>query len=236
MGISPERIRALKKFLSNPEIGIDNPSEKSLNRYNQALTHGSYTGYDSSYERLEFLGDRVLNLIIAQYLFEKNDEYHEGAMTKMMEFAKNENLQLCVQRIRLFPDDLIQLGKGTELTPNILADAFEAFLGALYLDKKFAATQEFVLKILSQEIENFNPSQNFIGQLQEYCQREKLEMPRYLAIRMEGPPHSPTFTYWVKVNDKTGKGEGRSVTEAEQIAARDALIQLGEMPGNGLKR
>ena len=236
MGISPKRIQDLIKFLSNPEIGIYNPSEESLNRYNQALTHGSYTGYDSSYERLEFLGDRVLNLIVAEYLYKTRSDDSEGAMTKMMEFARNENLQLCIQRIRLFPDNIIQLGKGTELTPHIRADVFEAFIGAAFLDKKFHAIQDFVLKILSHEIDNFNPSQNFKGQLQEYCQIKKLEMPRYLAIEMEGPPHSPTFTYWVKVKDKTGKGKGPNVADAEQRAAKDALIQLGEIPEKELEK
>lgn len=233
MAVSSERGESLIQFLNRQEIGIKNPSKKSLIRYNQAFTHVSDKGYESSYERLEFLGDRVLNLIVAQYLFEREENYQEGMMTARMGFTNNENLGGCIKKIGLFPDDIIRLGKDTELTLNIRADVFEAFIGALYLDKKFPAAQKFVLKIISHEIDRFNPSQNFIGRLQEYCQRERLEMPQYLAIKMEGPPHSPTFTYCVRVNGKAkGEGEGRSVTEAEQKAARDALVQLDALPEN----
>ena len=226
--ISEERIDDLKNFLKEPRIGIIDPSIDSLNLFNQAFTHGSFAGYEASYQRLEFLGDRVLNLIVAEYLFDSINRNTEGEMTKRMEFTKNENLQLCVEKTGIIAKKIIQMGSGTAITPKIVADILESFIGALYVDQGLKITKKIVLNYLADEIDNFNPDQNYIGKLKEYCEGHNLEKPRYIPIEKKGTDNSQSYFVHIEINNQSyGEGEDRKEKEAEQKAARSALIKLG---------
>lgn len=132
MGNSEKHREIIKNFLNASEIEISCPMDESFNMYEHAFTHSSFSNDGQSYERLEFLGDRVLNLIVANYLFERAESYHPGEMADKMEFVKNKNLGAIIKKMKLFPQDLINLGKKTELTPKIIADVFEAFIGTIY--------------------------------------------------------------------------------------------------------
>jgi ribonuclease-3 len=223
-----ERERALGAFLRHTGIRIEEGSAVSLARYDTALTHRSYAGYDASYERLEFLGDRVLGLIVAEHLFSAEPPLPEGEMTRAMEFLKNENLGAWIRQSGFFPEGIIRLGAGTPLTPGILADVFEAFTGALYCDRGLDAAKTIVLGLLGGEIDAFDPSGNFKGRLQEYCQQQGSGMPVYQVIARAGPDHAPRFSIRVLVDGRmAGEGTGRTKTEAEQEAARRALAAFG---------
>ncbi|HXW98986.1 MAG TPA: ribonuclease III domain-containing protein, partial [Methanomicrobiales archaeon] len=143
MELSKERKRRLLKILERGGIRIDNPSTESFTLYNRALTHSS--SENPSYERLEFLGDRVLNLVVAKYLYDNKEEYQEGEMTKRMEFTNNDNLGDLIQNIGLFQANDIDIGKGSSLTHNIYADVFEAWTGVLFLEMGLPTAQDFVL-------------------------------------------------------------------------------------------
>lgn len=149
-----ERIR---KFLADPKIGIENIPDEDLNRYQLAFTHSSVTSGKESYERLEWLGDRVLNLVVAGYLYAKDEQFSEGIMTDKLRCVSNDNLQKFILNSSIFPEGIIQTGNGTSITPNIRADAFESLVGAIFLHKGLDTAREVVLKYFKEEIETFDP-------------------------------------------------------------------------------
>jgi len=210
-------------------------SPVSLDLYVQALTHSSYvkgqqpleTSTLQDNERLEFLGDRVLNLIVAEYLFCHFNE-PEGELTPRMEVTRNKNLSLLVPSLKLGFEDLILVAQNQSVTPGIIADAFEAFVGALYLDRGFDAARGIVLSLISDEIESFFPGRNYKKKLQEILQKQNLPLPVYSLVRKEGKDHRPEFTYRVTAGSNiSGEGTGSNKTEATQNAALDALRQMG---------
>jgi len=213
---------------------------ESLDLYIQALTHSSYgrdqptpeSGTCPDNERLEFLGDRVLNLIVAEYLFCHFDET-EGYLTQRMEVTMNRNLGVLVPSLGLGYEDLILVAENQPLTPGIIADAFEAFIGALYLDRGFDATRNIVLSLISDEIESFSPGKNYKKKLQETVQKQNLPLPVYSLVRKDGLDHRPVFTYRVTAGKNiSGVGTGSSKAEATQNAALDALHQMGYFQGD----
>ena len=204
----------------------------------QAFTHSSYVNEHrkESYqdnERLEFLGDAVLELGVSQYLFQKNNTMPEGELTKLraaivcepslMSFAKQLNF-----------GEYLLLGKGEEQTggrerPAILADVFEAFLGALYVDQGYVIALKFLEEHVFPEINTgaFSHAMDYKSQLQEFVQQDKNQTVSYEIIEERGPSHDKEFVVRVLLKEKTaGEGIGRSKKEAEQRAAKYALDQL----------
>lgn len=203
-----------------------NINPNNLNLYEEAFTHTSYTNEnpdDTNYERLEFLGDAVLELIISDYLY-KERQLEEGKMTKIRSSYVCEAACATYARDLNF-DEEIRLGSG-EPAPNdtILADVFEAFIGALYLDKGFEYTKEIILNIIIKYInDKVEFLQDYKSKLQELVQTVKQSVI-YEIIDEQGPAHDKTFTCQVKVDDIImGEGVGHSKKQAEQEAAKEAL-------------
>jgi ribonuclease-3 len=198
----------------------------NINLYEEAFTHTSYTNenpYSTNYERLEFLGDAVLELITSDYLYNAR-HLEEGKMTKIRASYVCENACATYAKDLGF-DKEIRLGSG-EPYPNdtILADVFEAFIGATYLDKGFEYTKELTLNIIVKYINNkIEFLQDYKSRLQELVQTVKQSVI-YEIIDEQGPAHNKIFTCQVKVdNIVMGEGKGHSKKQAEQEAAKIAL-------------
>lgn len=214
---------------------------ETLNKelYETAFTHTSfaYENKTESYERLEFLGDAILEFLMSEYLYNQK-KYSEGEMTKLRaHFVCEEALYEYTTRLGL--DEFVKLGHGEMDKENkskaILSDIFESFLGAMFLDKGLNYVRDFWYKnvvpiIESGEIDYFK---DYKSQLQEYVQTDKKSL-EYFIIKEEGPAHNKTFTSEVKIDDIVyGVGSAGSKKMAEQEAAKNALekaqIQKEEM-------
>lgn len=198
--------------------------------YVTALTHTSYANENNtkSYERLEYLGDAVLELIMSEYLY-KNTEYPEGEMTKLRSHYVCENA-LYEYSLRLHLNDYLLLGKGESESGGkyrkaIVADIFEAFIGAMFLDLGIEKVKEFIYEyviplIEKKEIDFFSDYKSI---LQEYVQTDKRSL-EYVLVDESGPAHDKKFTIQVKIDNIIyGEGSAHSKKEAEQLAAKDAL-------------
>ncbi len=211
---------------------------KNMNLLKTALTHSSFVNEHRSddlvdNERLEFLGDAVLELAMSEYLFTNNSNYSEGEMTKIRaQHVCETALVTFAQAISL--GDYLLLGKGEEISggrqrPAILADAFEALLGAIYLDLGFSVVYQFLEKIVFPFVNdnNYINVTDYKSMLQELVQTDNNRSIRYEIISEVGPAHSKTFVSEVYMDDITmGTGEGHSKKEAEQNAAKVALTKM----------
>ncbi|MDO4962895.1 MAG: ribonuclease III [bacterium] len=217
------------------ELQIPYKNEKL---YDLALTHTSYANENNtySYERLEYLGDAVMELVISDYLY-KNTEYPEGKMTKLRSHYVCENANY-EYSTRLGLNEYLKLGHGEETRGGkyrkaIVADIFESFIGAMYLDLGFDYVKSFIYKhviplIEDKTIEFFD---DYKSVLQELVQTDKKSL-EYVVVNEEGPAHDKTFTVEVKIDDIVyGKGRAHSKKEAEQIAAHDALKKAQNKEG-----
>jgi ribonuclease-3 len=230
MESEPNRAAAIRELLRRPEIRRRRVSPDAFRVYDASLTHRSYAkerngfhGEVTDNERLEFLGDRVLNLVIADFLFSEFDE-PEGSLSLRMEWTKNRNLASVISSAAPQFPGLIRLGKNQALTPRILAGAFEAFIGALYLDAGLDTVKRMVITLFSENIQKFSTNTNYKKNLQEHLQKQNLPLPVYELEHREGQPHSPRFSYVVLSGGRTlGKGTGKTKSEATQNAARNAL-------------
>lgn len=202
---------------------------KDTNLYLRALTHTSFANENDvkSYERLEYLGDAILELIMSEYLY-KNTDFPEGKMTKLRSHYVCENA-LYEYSLLLGLNDYIRFGKG-QLTDGkyckaIVADVFESFLAAMYLDIGLDEVKKFIYKyviplIEKNELDFFNDYKSI---LQELVQTDKRSLI-YEIINETGPAHNKEFTVVVKIDEIIyGKGIAGSKKEAEQLAAKDAL-------------
>lgn len=207
---------------------------KDIKLYNTAFAHSSYANEHkakSDYERLEFLGDAVVDLAVADYLYSKKDE-DEGEMTKVKASYVCENA-LYEYSISLGLNNYLKVGHGEEMEGGkykkaIVADIFEALMGAIYLDLGYATAKNVILKIISPYIEDPNTIffSDYKSRLQEYVQTEQKSL-HYDLVNEEGPSHNKTFTVEVKINDITyGVGIKGSKKEAEQEAAKNALDKI----------
>ncbi|WIF94611.1 ribonuclease III [Caminicella sporogenes] len=202
----------------------------------EALTHSSYANEKKKKnykynERLEFLGDAVLSIIISDYLFRKYPNLPEGDLTKTRaKIVCEPTLSDCARDIKL--GDFLLLGKGEKSTggkdrTSILADAFEAVIGAIYLDGGLEKARDFVLKQMSKVIEDAVNGKIFIDyktKLQEILQNENNIKITYEVVKEKGPDHNKIFYTQVKKNDEIiGYGSGKSKKESEQSAAKMAL-------------
>jgi ribonuclease-3 len=231
MEIDDDRKRLLRAFLTGPAIGQHKTGDEALVLYNQALIHRSYTREEGAVsgdnELLEFLGDRVLNLIVAEFLF-RNFPGNEGDLTARMEWTENRNLARAVVSMDIGFEELILVGSRQEKTPRIIAGAFEAFVAALYFNLGLARTRSIIWRLITEEIAGFRTDRNYKKILQEFLQKQGRPLPEYHLEERSGVPHHPRFTYVVTVNGTIlGKGTGRSKTEATQNAAREALNEMG---------
>jgi len=203
----------------------------------EALTHRSFCEErGSSYERLEFLGDSVIGLVISQFLYENFPRKTEGDLTKIKASLVSEmTLTQVAQFISL--GEYVQMSKEEEKAggrekPSIISDAYEALVGAVFLDGGLSPARRTVEKhILSRisEITQDEAFRNYKGELLEYLQARGRRLPRYEVLEEEGPDHEKEFTIAVLVKgDEWGKGSGTTKKEAEQNAARMALEKLKE--------
>lgn len=199
-----------------------------------ALTHSSYANEFScpSNERLEFLGDALLGCVVSVLLYEKYPSYAEGDLSKIRSrVVSGANFAKYAEMLGL--GEQIRLGKGEESTggrerESNNANAFEALIGALYLDAGYEKAFEVVSRLFRDAIERDDFPRDSKTQLQEVSQSVFGKTPEYRVLSEEGPPHERTFTVEVRVpSDLTGTGQGRSKRQSEQSAARDALRKLG---------
>ena len=206
-------------------LGI-NPT--NINLYYEAFTHTSYSNENpsfSNYERLEFLGDAILEFIISEYLY-KERQLPEGTMTRMRSRYVCEEALSTYARDLKFERDIKLGGSELETGPNdtILADVFEAFIAALYLDQGLEYTKEVVLKIIVKYIDkNVDFLHDYKSTLQELVQTDKKSV-NYEIVSESGPAHDRTFVCQVIVDGIVlGEGTGSSKKQAEQEAAKVAL-------------
>lgn len=240
-----------KKDFTSKEIQSSFPQEKfnklekiigasigNKNIFVEALIHRSFLEENDQFtlsnERLEFLGDSVLNLVIGEYLFNKFPQEEEGFLTKVRAKMVNRNaLSLVAENLNLGELLIISSNVPKSVTHNsksMLSDALEALIGAIYLDRGIETCKNFILKnILEPALKNGDHlvDENYKSQLLEYAQANKLAIPVYQIISEEGPHHDKTFIAEVIIGEKVlGKGKGKSKKEAEQNAARVALVQI----------
>ena len=206
-----------------------------INLLNKALTHRSYTNENSETlkhnERLEFLGDSVLDILVSDYLVHEYSEFAEGTLSKIRAAVVNETcLAKLAKNIKL--GNYLLLGRGEDLSggrekASILADTFEALAGAVFCDGRFDAASNIFLPLLIEEITKTAQSwsfRDFKSDLQEYTQNKLVCIPSYRVVREIGPDHAKKFEVVVMIkNEVEGKGFGRSKKEAEQAAAKMAM-------------
>ena len=206
---------------------------------NESVTHSSYANENKKKnikynERLEFLGDSVLSIVISEYLYKRLLAVQEGDLTKIRASIVCEpSLARCSQDLNL--GKYLLLGKGEESTGgrsrvSILADTYEAIIGAIYLDGGFDHAKKFILQSLKHIIEdaiNGRVFQDYKTHLQEVVQSENVERLLYEVISEDGPDHNKIFHVHVRIGNKiVGKGSGKSKKEAEQNAAKEALKEV----------
>jgi ribonuclease-3 len=211
--------------------------------FTEALSHRSYlqvSGDPStvSNERLEFLGDAVLNLVVAEYVFRHHADAPEGDLTKIRSRLVNRKaLGIYAEELRL--SDFMLMSPSASQTirrglETILADAFEAVIGAVYLDGGYPHAKTFVERTVDQALRDGlirDDDENFKSRLLEYVQASGMGVPRYLTVRESGPDHDRTFTIEVYIgNVSRGTGQGKNKKDAEQAAAEQALRYLGVLP------
>ncbi len=204
-----------------------------------ALTHRSFAGRNN--ERLEFLGDAILNFVAGEALFERFPLAREGQLSRLRaRLVKGETLAVLARGLQL--GDYLRLGSG-ELKSggfrreSILADALEALIGAIYLDAGMDVARQRVLSWLSNELDSLtlvDTNKDPKTRLQEFLQSRATDLPRYEVVDIQGEPHCRTFFVQCEIallNDKT-QGQGASRRIAEQVAAAAALVALGVENGN----
>ena len=209
---------------------------QNRNYLRQALSHSSYANEMrlsklANNERLEFLGDAVLELMSSEYIFRTNEQMHEGEMTKLRASLVCEpTLAMCAREINL--GDYILLGKGEIATgganrDSILSDAFEAVIGAIYLDGGFTSAKEFMMKYVLDDIDSKKLFFDSKTILQEIVQADYKEPLQYKLLGESGPDHDKVFTVAAIVDGKElSQGTGKTKKAAEQAAAYQAILKL----------
>lgn len=205
-----------------------------------ALVHSSYAnemrGDVHSNERLEFLGDSVLSIIVAEHIYNKYPNMPEGELTKLRASLVCEK-SLCFFAREIGIGDYLLLGKGEDKNggrerDSILADAFEAVLAAIYIDGGISAAKKHIFNTVLRDLEHHGDDDSFKDYktlLQEIIQRNPEESVSYILVDEQGPDHDKVFTVAVYLNsNEIGQGVGKSKKQAEQMAACQALKLMGE--------
>ena len=223
--------KKLNEFQQN--IGYQFKQEALLR---QALTHSSYAHEKNlkelmDNERLEFLGDAVLEVVSSEFLFKNHPEMNEGQMTKLRaSLVCEQSLAACARELEL--GNFLLLGNGEDLTggrerDSILSDAWEALIGAMYLDGGFTSAKEFILKYVLTDIEHKKLFYDSKTMLQELIQNKYKQSLHYVLLSEDGPDHNKIFTVQAYMDDTpllTGKG--RTKKAAEQNAAYQSLLKF----------
>ncbi len=221
--------KTYRKITKKLGIGV-----KNFDLLQQALTHKSYLGESSealSNERLEFLGDSVLGVVVSEYLFAQFPDRPEGELAKAKAVAVSEPV-LAESAKALGLSDMVQMSAGEELSGgrcrhSILADTFEALIAVVYLDCGLESARGFILKALKlilKDIERQEHLRDYKTMLQEQTQGLYKRAPQYVVIDEQGADHDKTFTIEARLDDSVlGRGEGKSKKQAEQAAALQAL-------------
>ena len=204
----------------------------------QALTHSSFANeqkinkYDD-YERLEFLGDAVLELVSSEFLFRENAKMTEGQLTRLRaSMVCEQALAYCAKEFGL--ENYILLGKGEEMTggrtkDSIISDVMEAIIGALYVDNGMEEAKAYIHRFILSDLEHKQLFYDAKPILQERVQQKNQGTLHYELIREEGPDHAKMFLLEAKIDDKIiGAGQGRTKKAAEQQAAYEALKTMKE--------
>ena len=214
------------------------PTLQNKKLFELAFTHRSYLNEAKekleSNERLEFLGDSILSFVVSDYLFSKYPHYNEGILTNIRSLVVNTK-SLAQSAETLNFGEYLKLSKGEEESKgrqnqSLLADCFESYVGALFLDRGVDAVKHFILDILVPKIDDLVSKQAFKDPkslLQEYVQAQKQTSPLYKVVNEKGPAHARIFTVGVFIGDKqTGLGVGKSKQQAEESAAEAALLEI----------
>jgi len=210
-----------------------NVKPHNLSNYEIAFTHSSFNADANTkhhdYERLEFLGDSVIGLVISEISFELHPEMGQGLLTKLKSNVVSTNF-LAKQSLKLHFDEYVRVGNSfmgsVKESPHLLEDIFEAFVGALYLDQGFEIAKAFIASQFRNELEKVNVGDltDYKSKLQEEMQAEHRESVVYEVIGETGPAHDRRFIVHVLFDGiEMGIGEGSSKKQAEQNAAREAL-------------
>ena len=201
-----------------------------------ALTHASYTNErgDASYERLEFLGDAVLQIVVSRYLFLRYSDVPEGLLTR---YRQHLVCEATLARIAssLSLGSYLRLGKGEEAgngrrRPSILADTVESLIAAVYLDGGMETAEVLLLRLLQKELDACveNRHGDFKTRLQQLVEQDGKETLEYIVKDRRGPDHAPIYVIEARINSNVvGVGEGSSKHDAEQAAAKEALRLFG---------
>ena len=210
---------------------------KDDNLLDQALTHKSWVNEHSdakgTNERLEFLGDAILEYIVSKELYDRFPDKEEGYLTALRANLVNTvNLSVISQKLGV--GEVLKLSTGEEeaggrTNPSLLADTFEAILGALYIDQGLTIAEKFISKNVLVDIEDkiMMPLKDAKSRLQEYVQAKGNHAPKYVVVKESGPDHSKEFVVEVVIkSEPVSSGEGKSKGEAEQDAAKKALTAL----------
>lgn len=229
-----KRLAEVRQFAEDNHIPVQN-----IQLLNTALTHTSYANehkdeviHDN--ERLEFLGDAVLDLVVGEYLFLRFPTWPEGELTRAKASAVcKPACAECAAKFRI--GDYMRLGKGEEMSGgrtrvSILGDAFEAVIGAIYLDNDYKVASRFILGHLKKFLDIIDSGQydhDYKSDLQEIVQRHGEIDIRYIVVKDEGPDHDKTIWMDISINGKIfGRGIGKNKKEAAQHAAKEAIAKI----------
>ena len=214
------------------------PTIKDKRLLEEALTHRSYLNESKekvpSNERLEFLGDSILSFVVSVYLFKTYPEFNEGKLTNLRSLLVNTRT-LALIAIECELGSKLRLSKGEEESggrknQSLLADTFEAFIGAIFIDQGIEEVEKFINSAVIPRADDFikkNMLKDPKSMLQEYVQAKKQNSPLYRVLSEEGPAHAKAFTVGAYVGEKLlGQGKGKSKQEAEEVAASSALEKL----------
>lgn len=230
--------------MNSPQDIIENPTiiekrlgytfkDKSLLAL--AFVHRSFVNenraiIDQHNERLEFLGDSILGMLVAEYLYKQLPEHPEGELSYLRSrLVEASSCIIYVQKLHI--EEFLLLGRGEKRNDgrgrdSILADLLEAVIGAIYIDGGVQAAYQFIFQNFSEEIQDIldQPEHNWKALLQDYSQKQFQNPPQYILINESGPDHSKNFEIAVHVNNEEwGRGVGSSKKEAQQAAAQKAL-------------
>ena len=231
--------RLYKKNMENRHLEIlrqfnIKPKNKSL--YKEALTHSSYMNEEKAkkdYQRLEFMGDAVFQIVSAELIFRRYPKMQEGEMTKLrIKLVREESLAELGKDIHI--NEMMYLGHGEEKSNgreknSLIADCVEAYLGAIYIDKGYKVAKMVATNWLNQIFKDFKvlDLEDYKSKLQECIQSESRDPLQYVEIKSEGRDNNKTFYFKVLHNGiELGRGKGKSKKEAEQEAAKEALSKL----------
>ncbi len=243
-GLTKDRRLALSELCRVLDVSFSD-----LNLLNQALMHRSYVhdvdmDRGESNERMEFLGDAVLGLLVNEHLYARFTKRQEGRLTKIKSLVVSETVlarraeELSLGTYICLSDN--ERSSGGAGRASILSDTFEAVLGALYLDRGLPAARKFVESHLLDGMDKIlaiDEYKNYKSIMQEHAQRKLGSRPRYRVVSAKGPEHERTFYVEVRLGGRAlGRGEGKNKKEAEQVAARHALAKLGVIKDKGNTR